>query len=109
MGFMDEVSNGGGTKLLKFDGKAGNYVLPRGGDDDLQRGQEFVVDAYGAGGRLFLKVQGQGTSNQSDIPGWSSPRTRRRARGITRKLRMRANGTRAKFGSGEPEDPWIPA
>ena len=27
MGFLDEVSSGGGTKLLKFDGKAGNYVV----------------------------------------------------------------------------------
>ena len=34
MGFMDEVSSGGGTKLLKFDGKAGSYVV-RGSECDV--------------------------------------------------------------------------
>jgi hypothetical protein len=48
MSFMDEVSGGGGAKLLKFDGKAGNYVV-RGSDANFNN-QEFVADIYAAKG-----------------------------------------------------------
>ena len=57
MGFMDEVSSGGGTKLLKFDGRAGKYVVR--GSEATFNGQEFVVDVYSANGG-FLKFKGKG-------------------------------------------------
>ena len=57
MGFMDEVSSGGGTKLLKFDGRAGNYVAR--GSEAAFNGQQFIVDVYSAAGG-FLKFNGKG-------------------------------------------------
>jgi hypothetical protein len=47
MGFLDEVG-GGSAKLLKFDGKAGNYVV-RDSDTPLN-GEEFVADIHRASG-----------------------------------------------------------
>ena len=70
MGFMDEVSSGGGTKLLKFDGKAGSYVVR--GSEATFNGQEFLADVYSATGG-FLKFNGKG--QQSGVPVLSSPRT----------------------------------
>ena len=57
MGFMDEVSSGGATKLLKFDGKAGSYVVR--GSEATFNGQEFLADVYSATGG-FLKFNGKG-------------------------------------------------
>jgi hypothetical protein len=56
MGFMDEVGGGGGAKLLKFDGKAGNYVV-RGSEGSFNN-QEFVADVFGAKGG-YLKFGGK--------------------------------------------------
>jgi hypothetical protein len=56
MGFMDEVAGGGGAKLLKFDGKAGNYVV-RGSEGSFNN-QEFVADVFGAKGS-YLKFGGK--------------------------------------------------
>jgi len=58
MGFMDEVSSGGGAKLLRFDGRAGNYVVR--GSDDTFNNQEFVASIYEAkGGYLKFGEKGQ--------------------------------------------------
>ena len=46
MGFMDEVSGGGGAKLLKFDGRVGSYLV-RGSDTSLNN-QEFIADVFSA-------------------------------------------------------------
>ena len=60
MPFMDEVSGGGGTKLLKFDGRAGNFVV-RGSDANLNS-QEFIADVYAArGGYIKFGEKGQAT------------------------------------------------
>ena len=58
MPFMDEVSGGGGTKLLKFDGRAGNFVV-RGSDANLNN-QEFIAEVYAArGGYMKFGEKGQ--------------------------------------------------
>ena len=42
MPYMDEVSGGGGTKLLKFDERDRNYVVS--GYDPNLNSQEFIAD-----------------------------------------------------------------
>jgi hypothetical protein len=98
---MDEVSGGGGAKLLKFDGKAGNYVV-RGSDIALNN-QEFVADIYAAQGG-YIKFNGKGEPPErrlgSVFPKDEAPL--RSTLGDTDKDRWPPG----KFNGGEPEDPW---
>jgi hypothetical protein len=100
MGFMDEVGGGGGAKLLKFDGKAGNYVV-RGSEGSLNN-QEFVADIFGAkGGYIKFGEKGQAPERQlgSVFPKDEAPL--RSALGNLDKSEWPAG----KFGD-EPDDPW---
>jgi len=103
MGFMDEVSNGGGNKLLKFDGKAGNYVC-RGGAAAFN-GQEFVVDVYGATGG-FLKFKGEKQQPERHM-GLVFPKDLGPSRASLGDL-DKGEWPKGRFGDG-PEDPWTPA
>jgi len=91
MGFMDEVSNGGGNKLLKFDGRAGHYVVR--GSEATFNGQEFVADAGG-----FLKFKGKGEQPDRRT-GLISPRILR-LRAPRSGTWIRANGKRAGLVTG---------
>ena len=102
MGFMDEVSSGGGTKLLKFDGRAGNYVV-RGSEATFD-GQEFVVDVYSATGG-FLKFKGKGEPPERHT-GPIFPKDQAPSRVSLGDL-DRSKWETGKFGD-EPEDPWTP-
>ena len=99
MGFMDEVA-GGGNKLLRFDGRAGNYVV-RGSEDTLNN-QEFIADIYAAKGG-YLKFGGEGQAPErhlgSIFPKDEAPL--RASLGNTDK----GEWVKGKFGD-EPEDPW---
>jgi hypothetical protein len=97
---MDEVSGGGGAKLLKFDGRAGNYVV-RGSDSTLNN-QEFVGDIYAAkGGYMKFGDKGQAPERHlgSVFPKDEAPL--RSTLGNTNKNEW----PKGKFGD-EPEDPW---
>jgi hypothetical protein len=100
MGFMDNEVSGGGAKLLKFDGRAGNYVV-RGSDATLNN-QEFVADIYSAKGG-YIKFGGKGQAPErhlgSVFPKDEAPL--RSTLGNTDKSEWAAG----KFGD-EPEDPW---
>jgi hypothetical protein len=101
MGFMDEVSGGGGAKLLKFDGKAGNYVV-RGSDTALNN-QEFIADIYSAKGG-YMKFGGKGVPPERQL-GSIFPRDEaplRSTLGNTDK----SEWAPGKFNSDEVEDPW---
>jgi hypothetical protein len=102
MGFMDEVSSGGGTKLLKFDGKAGSYVVR--GSEATFNGQEFLADVYSATGG-FLKFNGKGQQPERRI-GLVFPKDLAPARSSLGDLDQSAwaNG---RFSDG-PEDLWTP-
>jgi hypothetical protein len=102
MGFMDEVSSGGGTKLLKFDGKAGSYVVR--GSEATFNGQEFLADVYSATGG-FLKFNGKGQQPERRT-GLVFPKDLAPARSSLGDLDQSAwaNG---RFSDG-PEDPWTP-
>jgi hypothetical protein len=100
MGFMDEVSSGGGTKLLKFDGRAGNYVVR--GSEAAFNGQEFVVDVSSATGG-FLKFKGKGEQPERRM-GLIFPKDLAPARVSLGDL-DKAKWPEGKFGD-EPEDPW---
>src|ERR1700723_3172847 len=102
MGFMDEVSSGGGAKLLKFDGRAGNYLV-RGGEATFD-GQEFVVDVYSATGG-FLKFKGKGEPPERHT-GPIFPKDQAPSRVSLGDL-DRSKWETGKFGD-EPEDPWTP-
>jgi hypothetical protein len=102
MGFMDEVSSGGGTKLLKFDGRAGNYVVR--GSEATFNGQEFVVDVYSATGG-FLKFKGKGEPPERNT-GPIFPKDQAPSRASLGDL-DRSKWETGKFGD-EPEDPWTP-
>jgi hypothetical protein len=100
MSFMDEVSGGGSAKLLKFDGKAGNYVV-RGSDANFNN-QEFVADIYAAkGGYIKFGEKGQAPERQlgSIFPKDEAPL--RSSLGNTDK----GEWPPGRFGD-EPEDPW---
>jgi hypothetical protein len=100
MPFLDEVSSGGGAKLLKFDGRAGNYVV-RGSDDTLNN-QEFVADIYAArGGYLKFGAKGQPPERQL---GSVYPKDEAPARSSLGNL-DKSEWVAGKF-SEEPEDPW---
>jgi hypothetical protein len=97
---MDEVSGGGGAKLLKFDGKAGNYVV-RGSDANFNN-QEFVADIYAAkGGYIKFGAKGEAPERSlgSIFPKDAAPL--RSTLGNTNK----AEWPPGRFGD-EPEDPW---
>ena len=100
MGFMDEVSSGGGTKLLKFDGRAGNYVVR--GSEATFNGQEFVVDVSSATGG-FLKFKGKGEPPERHM-GPIFPKDLAPARASLGDL-DKSQWPEGKFGD-EPEDPW---
>ena len=102
MGFMDEVSSGGGAKLLKFDGRAGNYLV-RGSEATFD-GQEFVVDVYSATGG-FLKFKGKGEPPERHT-GPIFPKDQAPSRVSLGDL-DRSKWETGKFGD-EPEDPWTP-
>jgi hypothetical protein len=100
MGFMDEVFSGGGTKLLKFDGRAGNYVAR--GSDETFNGQEFVADIHGATGG-FLKFKGKGEQPERRT-GPIFPKDLAPSRASLGDLDKNDWPT-GKFGE-QPEDPW---
>jgi hypothetical protein len=102
MGFMDEVSRGGGAKLLKFDGRAGNYLVR--GSEATFNGQEFVVDVYSATGG-FLKFKGKGEPPERHT-GPIFPKDQAPSRVSLGDL-DRSKWETGKFGD-EPEDPWTP-
>jgi hypothetical protein len=99
MSFMDDVSGGGGAKLLKFDGRAGNYVV-RGSDATLNN-EAFVADIYAAKGG-YIKFGGKGVPPERQL-GPVFPKSEaplRATLGNTDKSEWAAG----KFGD-EPEDP----
>jgi hypothetical protein len=100
MGFMDEVSSGGGAKLLKFDGRAGNYLVR--GSEATFNGQEFVVDVYSAAGG-FLKFNGKGEPPERRM-GLVFPKDLAPARSSLGDL-DKTQWPESRFGD-EPEDPW---
>ena len=102
MGFMDEVSNGGGNKLLKFDGRAGHYVVR--GSEATFNGQEFVADVYSAAGG-FLKFKGKGEQPDRRT-GLIFPKDLAPARASLGDMDQSQWGE-GRFGDG-PEDPWTP-
>jgi hypothetical protein len=101
MGFMDEVSGGGGTKLLKFDGRLGSYVV-RGSEDNMNN-QEFIADIYAARGG-YLKFGGKGQPPERHL-GSVFPKDEAPLRSSLGNL-DKAEWPAAKFGGEEPEDPW---
>jgi hypothetical protein len=102
MGFMDEVSSGGGTKLLKFDGRAGNYAVR--GSEATFSGQEFVVDVYSATGG-FLKFKSKGELPERNT-GPIFPKDQAPSRASLGDI-DRSKWEAGRFGD-EPEDPWTP-
>jgi hypothetical protein len=98
---MDEVSGGGGAKLLKFDGKAGNYVV-RGSDTALNN-QEFVADIYAAQGG-YIKFNGKGEPPQRRL-GPLFPKDEAPLRGTLGDT-DKSQWPPGKFKGGESEDPW---
>jgi tetratricopeptide (TPR) repeat protein len=62
MGFLDSISTNGFGKVIKFDGKAGTYVV-RDSDESMD-GREFVADIYQASGG-FKKFNGKGEKPES--------------------------------------------
>ena len=101
MGNRATKSSGGGTKLLKFDGQAGSYVVR--GSEATFNGQEFLADVYSATG--FLKFNGKGQQPERRT-GLVFPKDLAPARSSLGDLDQSAwaNG---RF-SDEPEDPWTP-
>jgi hypothetical protein len=103
MGFLEEVSGGGGAKLLKFDGKAGNHVIR--GSDEAMNNQEMVADIYGARGGYVL-FNGKGVPPERQL-GPIYPKDEAPARSSLGKL-DKSEWPPGKFNGGEPEDPWTP-
>jgi hypothetical protein len=101
MAFMDEIAGGGGLKLLKFDGRAGNYVA-RGSDANVND-QEFVANIYAARGG-YIKFNGKGTAPDRHL-GLLLPKDEAPLRSTLGDL-DKAKWPAAKFGGDEPEDPW---
>src|SRR5262249_1283019 len=101
MGFMDEVASGGGAKLLKFDGRAGNYVVR--GSDENYNGQEFIADVFSATGG-FLKFKGKGETPERKM-GLIFPKDLAPSRASLGDL-DKSQWSKGKFSDDEPEDPW---
>src|SRR5262245_48793748 len=102
MGFMDEISSGAGTKRIKVDGRAGNFVAT--GTDESLNNQEFVAGILGAkGGYIKFGVKGQAPESHmgSIYPKDEVPL--RASLGNTDKSAW----AKGQFGD-EPEDPWRP-
>ena len=100
MGFMDEVSSGGGAKLLRFDGRAGNYVVR--GSDDTFNNQEFVASIYESKGG-YLKFGEKGQAPERHL-GSIFPKDEAPLRSSVGNL-DKSEWPKAKFGGDEPEDP----
>ena len=98
MAFMDEIG-GGGAKLLKFDGKAGNYVV-RDSDTPLN-GEEFVADIHSASGG-FLKFNGKDQPERR--MGSLFPEDKAPSRASLGDL-DKSKWPKARFGD-DVEDPW---
>jgi hypothetical protein len=101
MSFMDEISSGGGAKLLKFDGRVGDYVVR--GSEATFNNQEFVGHVHEAkGGYIKFGSKGQAPERHlgSVFPKDEAPL--RASLGDTDK----SEWPNAKFGGDEPEDPW---
>jgi hypothetical protein len=94
------VSGGGGAKLLKFDGRAGNYVVR--GSDDTFNGQECIADVYSATGG-FLKFKGEKQQPERKM-GLIFPKDLAPSRSTLGDL-DKSEWPAGKFGE-EPEDPW---
>ena len=101
MGFMDEVSSGGGAKLLRFDGRAGTYGVR--GSDDTFNNQEFVASIYEAKGG-YLKFGEKGQTPERHL-GSIFPKDEAPLRSSLGNLDQ-GEWPKAKFGGDEPEDPW---
>src|SRR5262249_56586997 len=99
MGFMDEVSNRGGNKLLKFDGRAGHYVVR--GSEATYNANEFVADVYSATGG-FLKFKGKGEQPERHM-GLIFPRDLAPSRSSLGDLDQ-SQWAAGRFGEG-PQDP----
>jgi hypothetical protein len=100
MGFMEEVFSGGDTKLLKFDGRAGNYVAR--GSDETFNGQEFVADIYAAKGG-YIRFGGKGQAPDRHL-GLIFPKDEAPLRSSLGDI-VKSEWPKGKFGD-EPEDPW---
>jgi hypothetical protein len=100
MSFMDEISSGGGAKLLKFDGRAGNYVVR--GSDETFNNQEFIADIYAAKGG-YIKFGDKGQAPERHL-GSVFPKDEAPLRGSLGNT-DKASWPKGKFGD-EPEDPW---
>src|SRR5215831_7824393 len=100
MSFLDEVASGGGAKLLRFDGRAGNYLVR--GSDENYNGQEFVADPYSATGG-FLKLKGQKQQPERKM-GLIFPKDLAPSRSTLGEL-DKSEWAAGRFGE-EPEDPW---
>jgi hypothetical protein len=100
--FMDEIVSGG-VKLLKFDGRAGNYVVRDSEETFID--QEFVANIYAArGGYIKFGIKGQPPERHlgSVFPKDTAPQ--RASLGNTDKSQW----PKAKFGGDdEREDPWV--
>ena len=101
MGFFDDNASGGGPPLLKFDGKAGQF-LQKGSDTPLN-GEVFVA---------YLLSSAAGYLN---FPGGDRPPERRMGSIFPEdKAPSRAElgdtdeskWPKGRFSNGEPEDPW---
>ena len=101
MGFMDEVSSGGGAKLLRFDGRAGTYGVR--GSDDTFNNEEFVANIYEAKGG-YLKFGEKGQTPERHL-GSIFPKDEAPLRSSLGNLDQ-GEWPKAKFGGDEPEDPW---
>src|SRR5262245_46453464 len=101
MSFMDEVSSGGGKKVIRFEGRAGTFGVR--GSEDTFNNHEFIAEGNGAKGG-YIKFGGKGQAPErhlgSVFPKDEAPL--RASLGDTDKSQW----PKAKFGGDEPEDPW---
>jgi hypothetical protein len=100
MGFMDEVSNGGGAPLLKFN-KEARYV--RRGSDEALNDQEFIADVRGAKGG-YLKFGEKDQAPERHM-GSIFPKDEAPLRSTLGNLDQ-DEWPASKFNRGEVEDPW---
>jgi hypothetical protein len=100
MSFLNEVFGGGGAKLLKFDGRAGNYVV-RGSDTNLNDA-EFVADIYSARGG-YIKFGEKGQAPERHLGG-IFPKDEAPLRSTLGNL-DKSEWVPGMFGD-EPQDPW---
>jgi hypothetical protein len=99
---MDEIAGSGGARLLKFDGRVGQY-LARGSDVDLG-GQEFIATVCAARGG-YIKFNGKGSPPERRL-GPLFPKDVAPLRSTLGDL-DRSMWPAAKFGGDDVEDLWI--